>query len=181
MPPGSRPGVPGVEMGDGRETVCNALTSNSVQAAIRMIGYYEETYRRIQELIVASNIGEIQRGVAVAAGQYLHGRRCDRRGQAGRAVEALGLLCAETVVQPAESPPGEDRPRDVSQTLSRANRLHLALLHFRIVSRYRAGPGVKVQKCSVQPRLKIRAAMSEYRFHLQKYRYGSKTQLSQLR
>lgn len=30
----------------------------SVQAAIRMIGYYEETYRRIQELIVASNIGE---------------------------------------------------------------------------------------------------------------------------
>lgn len=30
----------------------------SVQAAIRMIGYYEETYRRIQELIVANNIGE---------------------------------------------------------------------------------------------------------------------------
>lgn len=30
----------------------------SVQAAIRMIGYYEETYRRIQELIAASNIGE---------------------------------------------------------------------------------------------------------------------------
>ena len=30
----------------------------SVQAAIRMIGYYEETYLRIQELIVANNIGE---------------------------------------------------------------------------------------------------------------------------
>lgn len=30
----------------------------SVQAAIRMIGYYEETYRRIQKLIVTSNIGE---------------------------------------------------------------------------------------------------------------------------
>lgn len=30
----------------------------SVQATIRMIGYYEETYRRIQEVIVASNIDE---------------------------------------------------------------------------------------------------------------------------
>lgn len=32
----------------------------SVQAAIRMIGYYEDTYRRIQELIVANNNGETQ-------------------------------------------------------------------------------------------------------------------------
>ena len=92
---------------DGDSMQCVDL--ESVQAAIRMIGYYEETYRRIQELIVA---------MVVAAGRDLHGRRRDRRGKAGRAVEALGLLCAETVVQPAESPPGEDRPRDVSQTLS---------------------------------------------------------------
>jgi hypothetical protein len=40
--------------GDGMQCV----DLESVQAAIRMIGYYEETYRRIQELIVASNIGE---------------------------------------------------------------------------------------------------------------------------
>ena len=40
--------------GDGMQCV----DLESVQAAIRMIGYYEETYRRIQEQIVANNIGE---------------------------------------------------------------------------------------------------------------------------
>lgn len=95
-----------------------------------MIGYYEETYRRIQELIVAKQYRRVQRGVAVAAGQYLHGRRCDRRGKAGRAVETLCLLCLEAVVLPAESPTGEDRPRNVSQTLSEQTGASLALLHF---------------------------------------------------
>ena len=41
---------------DGGSMQCVDL--ESVQAAIRMIGYYEETYRRIRELIVTSNIGE---------------------------------------------------------------------------------------------------------------------------
>lgn len=60
----------------------------SVQAAIRMIGYYEETYRRIQELIVASNIGESKEarlsllgdtftaGDAIVAGKRVELSRC---------------------------------------------------------------------------------------------------------
>lgn len=65
----------------------------SVQAAIRMIGYYEETYRRIQEPDCRKQYRRVQRGVAVAAGQYLHGRRCDRRGKAGRACrDALSIM-----------------------------------------------------------------------------------------
>ena len=31
---------------------------SSVKAAIRMLDYYEETYRRIQEIIVSDSIGE---------------------------------------------------------------------------------------------------------------------------
>lgn len=40
------------------EGAMQCIELESVQAAIRMIGYYEDTYRRIQELIVANNIGE---------------------------------------------------------------------------------------------------------------------------
>lgn len=113
--------------GDGMQCV----DLESVQAAIRMIGYYEETYRRIQELVVASNIGESKEAWLSLLGDTFTGRRRDRRGKARRAVETLGLLCLEAVVQPAESPPGEDRPRDVSQTLSRQTGCTLHYCTFR--------------------------------------------------
>ena len=49
--------------------------------------------------------------------------------------------------------------------------MHLALLHFHRTRM--TGNLPKVQKCRVQLK-SIRIAMSEYRFHLQKYKYGSK-------
>ena len=49
--------------------------------------------------------------------------------------------------------------------------MHLALLHFHPV-KIPCNPR-KVQKCRVQLK-SIRITMSEYRFHLQKYKYGSK-------
>ena len=143
----------------------------SVQAAIRMIGYYEETYRRIQELIVANNIGESKEawlsllGNTFTAGDAIVvGKRVELSRRS--VYYALKQLCCQP-----KPPTGEDRPRNVSQTLSEQTGCTLHYCTFWTAKR--AGPGIKVQKCSVQT-TKIRAAMSEYRFHLQKYRYGSK-------
>ena len=43
------------------------VEQDSVESAIRMIDYYEETYRRIQETIVTNSIGETKEALALPA------------------------------------------------------------------------------------------------------------------
>ena len=75
---------------------------DSVKAAIRMIDYYEDTYRRIEESIVAAGIGDNKEAWLSLLGDTFYGGRSRHCRSESRAVPPHGLLCVRQVEQRAE-------------------------------------------------------------------------------
>ena len=147
------------------------VEQDSVESAIRMIDYYEETYRRIQETIVTNSIGETKEAWLSLLGEkftsgdaVIAGRKVD---MSRRSVYyALDQLCR------LQHPLIEKLQHGVYRKLMTENTYApctIALSSVKILCNL-----LKVQKCRVQQHLNQRT-MGEYRFHLQKYKPGTKT------
>lgn len=123
------------------------VEQDSVESAIRMIDYYEETYRRIQETIVANSICETKEAWLSLLGErftsgdaVIAGRKVD---MSRRSVYyALDQLCR------LQHPLIEKLQHRVYRKLMTENTMHLALLHFHPVKKQ--CNLLKVQKCRVQ-------------------------------
>lgn len=112
-----------------------------------MISYYEETYRRIQELI-ASNIGESKEAwlsllgdTLTASDAIVAGKRVELSRRSRSIYYALKQLCRQP------NPLLEKTDHGSYRKLCPGTPLHLALLHFRTEKLGRQC--VKVQKCKV--------------------------------